>query len=293
MKRTQLIIAALFLLVLLGIGMATTVSPGFGAVPPAGWAGALCLVLFTGLALVVVDTRRSRGKVLAAISRASQKTAPPDKGAAGLSESVIVNPVGPSYPHPVINVATCIGCHACVDACPHDVLAIVNGKATPIAVEQCMEDTSCQVECPTVPKSCIVVNSTKKIPERKVPQRDQKFLTNVPGIYLIGDVSGVPLIKNAINEGGAVIDHIVEDLKKSPGGSADYDVAVIGIGPAGLSATAIAKQRGLKYIAIEQDQIVATIQQTYQAGKYVYFNPPISPSREESGLTAPDLPKRR
>ncbi|MBK8315840.1 MAG: 4Fe-4S binding protein [Acidobacteria bacterium] len=177
----------------------------------------MCLVLFTGLALVVVDTRRSRGKVLAAISRASQKTAPPDKGAAGLSESVIVNPVGPSYPHPVINVATCIGCHACVDACPHDVLAIVNGKATPIAVEQCMEDTSCQVECPTVPKSCIVVNSTKKIPERKVPQRDQKFLTNVPGIYLIGDVSGVPLIKNAINEGGAVIDHIVEDLKKSPG----------------------------------------------------------------------------
>ncbi|MBK6799084.1 MAG: NAD(P)-binding domain-containing protein [Acidobacteria bacterium] len=273
MKRTQLIIAALFLLVLLGIGMATTVSPGFGAVPPAGWAGALCLVLFTGLALVVVDTRRSRGKVLAAISRASLKTAPPDKGAAGLSESVIVNPVGPSYPHPVINVATCIGCHACVDACPHDVLAIVNGKATPIAIEQCMEDTSCQVECPTVPKSCIVVNSTKKIPERKVPQRDQKFLTNVPGIYLIGDVSGVPLIKNAINEGGAVIDHIVEDLKKSPGGSADYDVAVIGIGPAGLSATAIAKQRGLKYIAIEQDQIVATIQQTYQAGKYVYFNP--------------------
>ena len=107
MKRTQLIIAALFLLVLLGIGMATTVPPGFGAVPPAGWAGALCLVLFTGLALVVVDTRRSRGKVLAAISRASQKTAPSDKGAAGLSESVIVNPVGPSYPHPVINVATC------------------------------------------------------------------------------------------------------------------------------------------------------------------------------------------
>ncbi|MBK8315841.1 MAG: NAD(P)-binding domain-containing protein [Acidobacteria bacterium] len=47
----------------------------------------------------------------------------------------------------------------------------------------------------------------------------------------------------------------------------------MGIGPAGLSATAIAKQRGLKYIAIEQDQIVATIQQTYQAGKYVYFNP--------------------
>ncbi|MFN8002926.1 MAG: hypothetical protein U0X75_18140 [Acidobacteriota bacterium] len=84
--------------------------------------------------------------------------------------------------------------YACVDACPHDVLAIVNGKATPVAVEQHHEDTSCQVECPTVPESCIVINTTKPIPERKVP-RDARFMTNVPGIYLIGDVSGVPLIK--------------------------------------------------------------------------------------------------
>jgi thioredoxin reductase len=137
-----------------------------------------------------------------------------------------------------------------------------------------MEDTSCQVECPTVPKSCIVVNSTKKIPERKVPKRDGRFMTNVPGIYLIGDVSGVPLIKNAINEGGAVIDYVIEDLRQmGRGGNADYDVAIIGVGPAGLSAAALAAQRGLKYIAIEQDQIAATIQQTYQAGKYVYFNP--------------------
>ena len=52
-----------------------------------------------------------------------------------------------------------------------------------------------------MPKSCIVVNATKRIPERKVPARNGKYLTNVPGIYLIGDVSGVPLIKNAINEG--------------------------------------------------------------------------------------------
>jgi thioredoxin reductase len=190
------------------------------------------------------------------------------------------DPKGPSYPHPVINLAACIGCHACVDACPHDVLAIVNGKATTVAVEQCMEDTSCQVECPTVPKACIVVNTTKKIPERKVPKRDGKFMTNVPGIYLIGDVSGVPLIKNAINEGGIVIDYVVEDLKQAGrNGKAEYDVAIVGIGPAGLSATALAKQRGLKYIAIEQDQVVATIQQTYQAGKYVFYNPVDQPAR--------------
>src|SRR5215212_669556 len=112
------------------------------------------------------------------------------------------------------------------------------------------------------------------MPDRKVPNRNQKFMTNVPGVYLIGDVSGVPLIKNAINEGGAVVDYIVEDLKQEGlNGNVDYDVAIIGIGPAGLSATALAKQRGLKYIALEQDQIVATIQQVYPAGKYVFFKP--------------------
>ncbi len=153
-------------------------------------------------------------------------------------------------------------------------LAIVNGVSVPIAPDQCMEDTSCQVECPTNPKSCIVINTNKVIPARKVPERDPKFKTNVDGIYLIGDVSGVPLIKNAINEGGQVIESIVDDLQREGANStAEYDVAIIGIGPAGLSAAVLAKQRGLRYVAIEQDKIVATIQQTYPAGKYVFYKP--------------------
>jgi thioredoxin reductase len=272
MKRSQLIITALFLALLLVMAFATRLPVSYGAVPWAGWVGLFFFALFIGIALIVIDTKERRSRVLEAMAEAESKSNPDGQ----LTEPPPANfdPKGPSYPHPVINVASCIGCHACVDACPHDVLAIVNGKATTVAVEQCMEDTSCEVECPTVPKSCIVVNTTKKIPERKVPKRDQKFMTNVPGIYLIGDVSGVPLIKNAINEGGAVIDYVVEDLRKSGrNGNAEYDVAIIGIGPAGLSATALAKQRGLKYIAIEQDQVVATIQQTYQAGKYVFYNP--------------------
>ena len=224
----------------------------------------------------MMDTRRNRARVIRETVNPEIK-APKKKGETSDPPPMLLDLEGLPYPHPVINVATCIGCHACVDACPHDVLAIVNGKAAPVALEQCMEDTSCQVECPTVPKSCFVVNTTKIIPERKVPKRDQKFMTNVPGVYLIGDVSGVPLIKNAINEGGAVIDFVVEDLKGNRNGAADYDVAIVGIGPAGLSATAIAHQRGLKYIAIEQDQVVATIQQTYQAGKYIYFNPTDQP----------------
>lgn len=273
MKRSQLIVTAILFTLLLLIGFASGLQVSYGAMPPAGWLGFLFFALFIGFALVIADTRRGHNRVIEEMREAA---APPGeiKPEAASAPPTTIDPQALPYPHPVVNVATCIGCHACVDACPHDVLAMVNGKAAPVAVEQCMEDTSCQVECPTVPKSCIVVNSVKKIPERKAPKRDGRFMTNVPGIYLIGDVSGAPLIKNAINEGGAVIDYVIEDLRQMAGnGNADYDVAIIGVGPAGLSAAALAAQRGLKYIAIEQDQIAATIQQTYQAGKYVYFNP--------------------
>ena len=271
MKRSQLVFIIVLLIGLLAVGMAVHAPTSYGAVPWFGWVGFILLRNFMALGLVFYDTGHRKSRVLslllaakaAALATPEAKTATPQT----------LDPDGPPYPHPVINSATCIGCHACVEACPHDVLAIVNGISTPVALDQCMEDTSCQVECPTSPKSCIVVNTTKTIPERKVPNRDQKFMTNVPGVYLIGDVSGVPLIKNAINEGGAVIDHIVEDLKREgSNAAADFDVVIVGIGPAGLSAVALAKQRGLKYAAIEQDQVVATIQ-AYPAGKYVFFKP--------------------
>src|SRR5262245_3132317 len=298
MKRSQLILTAILFVLLLALGYAgkmlvdhsDAASAGligilvagvagkfqfnYGAAPPAGWIGLLIFVLFVGFTLVISDTRRSRRRVMAEMKQAAMPAEKKPEGSAKAAPQPKVDPQGLPYPHPIINVATCIGCHACVDACPHDVLAIINGKSALVAVEQCMEDTSCEVECPTVPKSCIVVNSAKKIPERKVPKRDGRFVTSVPGIYLIGDVSGVPLIKEALNGGGAGIDYVVEDIKEmGRNGNADYDVAIVGIGPAGLSAAALAAQRGLKYVAIEQDQVVATIQQTYQAGKYIYYNP--------------------
>lgn len=182
---------------------------------------------------------------------------------------------GPLFPRPVIDPLLCIGCHACVEACPHDVIAITaDGVAAPINVDQCMEDTSCQVECPTSPKACVVVHTIKKIPERQVPKRDQQFMTNVPGIYLIGDVSGVPLIKNAINEGDQVVAAIKADLAaEKPSKAFDYDVAIIGMGPAGLSAALSAQHAGLRLLALEQDVVAATIQSTYGKGKFVFYKP--------------------
>jgi len=273
MKWSHLIATAILFALLIFTGYICGLPAGYSGMSFGGWLVFFSFVLFAGFALLFADSRRRLNRVIGEM-RAAETPVLENVPAPPTTLPALLSPEGLFYPHPVINTETCIGCRACVDACPHDVLAIVDGKAAPVAVEQCMEDTSCQVECPTVPKSCIVVNTAKRILERPAPKRDGRFMTNVPGIYLIGDASGVPLIKNAINEGGAVIDYVMADLRRmSRGGNADFDVAIIGVGPAGLSATALAAQRGLKYVAIEQDQIAGTIQQTYQAGKYVYFNP--------------------
>jgi thioredoxin reductase/NAD-dependent dihydropyrimidine dehydrogenase PreA subunit len=194
--------------------------------------------------------------------------------AAELAELGLRKYRGPEYPHPVIFPDRCIGCQACVDACPHDVLAIVDGRAKSVAPDLCMEDTACQAECPVNPKACIIINTTKTVRSLPAPVRDgATFQTNVEGCYIIGDVSGVPLIKNAVKEGYEVITRIADELKSAPPESkAEHDVAIIGIGPGGASAAITAQEAGLKYVGIEQEKIHATIEM-YPKGKYIFFKP--------------------
>jgi thioredoxin reductase len=99
-------------------------------------------------------------------------------------------------------------------------------------------------------------------------------MTNVPGCFIVGDVSGTPLIKNATNEGADCVRFIHEELRSgaAPEPRADVEVAIVGVGPAGLSAAITAQQLGLSYAAIEQDRVLATIE-AYPANKYVFFKP--------------------
>jgi thioredoxin reductase (NADPH) len=274
MKKSQLFVILALLALMMPINLVTK-DPSksfFGGLPWWGWGGIGLFLLIIAVSFALRDARRARLLL--------EEPLPPkpeeDDGRIRLTKEQLerYDPDGPSYPHPVIITERCIGCHACVDACPHDVLAIAGGVSTPVARDQCMEDTSCQVECPVNPKACIVVNTSKKIPPRKVPNRDAKFMTDVPGCYIVGDVSGTPLIKNATNEGTDCIKHIHEELRNGtpPEPKSNVEVAIIGVGPAGLSAAITAQQLGLSYVGIEQDRVLATIE-AYPANKYVFFKP--------------------
>jgi thioredoxin reductase (NADPH) len=280
MRKSQLLIIIILMTMLLSINLISEdkTKSYFGGLPWYGWAGISVFLVIAGFWFAVRDAERARRLL-------EEPVAPPEDAAAEVSQISKedlerLDPDAPDYPHPVIFPERCIGCHACVEACPHDVLAIVNGIASPVARDQCMEDTACQVECPVNPKACIVVNTTKKIKPRPVPTRDATFMTDVPGCYIIGDVSGTPLIKNAANEGADVIKHIAHDLNKwaGPEPKAEVDVAIIGIGPAGLSAAITAKHFKLRYLGIEQDKVLATID-AYPKGKYVFFKPETMDSR--------------
>ncbi|MGI8995423.1 MAG: NAD(P)-binding domain-containing protein [Pyrinomonadaceae bacterium] len=278
MRKSQLFIILALMALLAVINLVTREDAAgkefFGGLPWYGWAGVSAFLVAVGIGFALRDAARARQLLEEPLPVKQDE----ESQRAQLSQELLdkYDPDGPNYPHPVIVAERCIGCHACVDACPHDVLAIVNGISTPIAPDQCMEDTSCQVECPVNPKACIVVNTTKKIPPRKVPARNAKFETNVPGCFIIGDVSGTPLIKNAANEGSAVAIRVAQELRNGnghqPQQEADYDVAIIGAGPAGLSAAVMAKRLDLKYIGIEQDTVMSTIVK-YPKGKYVFLKP--------------------
>ena len=171
---------------------------------------------------------------------------------------------------PVINATLCIGCGSCVDSCPETgTLELVNGKAILAHPERCTAHAKCAEVCPT---SAITLATGGVRQTIRVPHVRENFETNVAGLFVVGELGGMGLIKTAINEGRLVMDHIRARVQQS--GSADgvYDVAIVGAGPAGLSASLAAIQLGLNYVTIEQGDIASTIRQ-YPRHKFLMAEP--------------------
>ena len=170
--------------------------------------------------------------------------------------------------HPVVDVNSCIATGACVAACPeHDILGIRNGKATTINASQCIGHGACFHACPTEAISLRIGTEKRGV---DIPHVSRTFETNVPGIYIAGELGGMGLIKNAVEQGKQAAENIVKALNRSH--RAEYDLIIVGAGPAGISACLTAKKNGLKFLLLEQDTLGGTVF-TFPRKKIVMTSP--------------------
>jgi thioredoxin reductase/ferredoxin len=181
--------------------------------------------------------------------------------------------VGPRVLVHDINDDRCTGCDACVAVCPTNVLDLVSNKSRVLRFHDCIQCEACMWACPT--EALVMFPEGSTPPPLRVPEIDEHFQTAVAGQYLIGEVAGKPLVKNAANLGRMVVEHMMTTGLK-PGrrhGSADVDVAIVGSGPGGLSAALTCIQRGLTYVLLEKEQLIASTIARYPKGKLVMVEP--------------------
>ncbi len=174
-------------------------------------------------------------------------------------EAVKAGMIEPASIHPVINHNRCVGCGSCVAACPehpgHKVLGLINGKSHLIGPTDCIGHGACKDVCPADAITLVFGTERRGV---DIPMVNSEFETNVPGIYIAGELGGMGLIKNAIEQGRQAMENIVKCKGEASSGDM-LDVLIVGAGPAGFAASLGAMEAKLRYVTIEQDSLGGTV----------------------------------
>jgi thioredoxin reductase (NADPH) len=180
---------------------------------------------------------------------------------------------GPKAQHPHIDTTYCIGCQTCTTVCPEgDVLAMLGGKAVIVNGYKCIGHSLCAEACPVGAITMVIASPSMSA---DMPRLTPEYETSIHNLFIAGELGGLALIKNAVNQGRDCIDTIANRMKnRATNGSHSgvYDVLIVGAGPAGISASLRAIENKLNYITIERDEIGGTVAK-YPRQKLVMTSP--------------------
>lgn len=176
--------------------------------------------------------------------------------------------IDPPSLHPVIDPVRCIGCRSCAMACPEgDIIGIINGKAALVNPSHCIGHGACKQACPTKAIELVFGSERRGV---DIPVVSPNFETNVPGIFIAGELGGMGLIQNAAEQGRQAMAAICKLRGVNHGPS--LDVVIVGAGPAGFSASLTALERKLRFVTVEQELRGGTVAH-YPRGKIVMTAP--------------------
>ncbi len=181
----------------------------------------------------------------------------------------------PASLHPVIDPARCIGCASCLKACPeqelHTVLGLVGGRAELVSPGDCIGHGACRTACP-VNAITLVFGSERRGVD--IPLVTPHFESTVPGMFIAGELGGMGLIRNALEQGRQAVETIAQ--RRSPGGAELLDLVIVGAGPAGFAAALTAKSKNMRCVTLEQESLGGAVFQ-YPRGKLVMTAPATVP----------------
>jgi len=179
---------------------------------------------------------------------------------AGLTEPVSL--------HPVVDPSRCIGSRGCVEACPEGAIGVIDGKAQLVNPSACIGHGACAASCPLEAIKLVFGTARRGV---DIPHVKPNFETNVPGIFIAGELGGMGLIRKAVEQGRQAITTIKGAGGRGP--DPELDAVIVGAGPAGIAAGLGAIQHKLKYVLVEQEESL---------GGTVYHYP-----RNKIAMTAP------
>jgi thioredoxin reductase/NAD-dependent dihydropyrimidine dehydrogenase PreA subunit len=163
------------------------------------------------------------------------------------TEAVEAGLTEPSSLHPLIDPKKCLGAGSCITACPENAIGMIKGKAVLINPTHCIGHGACAAACPH--GAITLVFGTEKR-GMDIPQVSPTFETNVPGIFIAGELGGMGLIRKAVTQGSQAMDSI----SKLKNNGTPLDVVIVGAGPAGLGAALTAIDKKMKYLLVEQEE---------------------------------------